>query len=176
MVEWGASGKSTIFDAIIKNFTARKEEYRFLVLCPAGSIAALLNGSTVVRGSEVAEVWSCLTRASEDSHRKIDPHRVLYLVSASYRYLASHLAVHSTTYHSVFQIPREGRSKNRDDVDGVPNDAASIAAINERLQGVEYILLDEISMVSCEGLQTLASQAAKARNIHDAEFGNLNVH
>jgi hypothetical protein len=57
----------------------------------------------------------------------------------------------------------------------MPNDATAIAAINERLQGVEYILLDELSMVSCEDLKILASQAAKARNIHDAEFGNLNV-
>ncbi|KAJ7123846.1 PIF1-like helicase-domain-containing protein, partial [Mycena crocata] len=76
-----------------------------------------------------------------------------------------------STYHSVFRIPRERRSRNSDDLDGIPNDATSVAAINERLQGVEYVLLDEISMVSCEDLQILASQAAKARNIHDVEFG-----
>jgi hypothetical protein len=120
----GGSGKSAVFNAIVEFFTARKEEYRFLVLGPTGSTAALLNGST---------------------------------------------------YHSVFRIPREGKSKNRDDVDGISNDTTSIAAINERLQGVEYILLDELSMVSCEDLQLLASQAAKARNVHDVEFGNLNV-
>lgn len=84
----GGSGKSAVLTAIIEFFVARKEEYRFLVLGPTGSVAALLNGST---------------------------------------------------YHSVFRIPREGKSKNRDDMDGIPNDAASIAAINERLQGVEYI-------------------------------------
>ncbi|KAJ7091586.1 hypothetical protein C8R44DRAFT_557228, partial [Mycena epipterygia] len=79
--------------------------------------------------------------------------------------------LNGSTYHSVFKIPRERKSKNRDDLNGIPNDASSVAAINECLQGVEYVLLDEISMVSCEDLQTLASQAAKARNIHDVEFG-----
>ncbi|KAJ7674362.1 hypothetical protein B0H17DRAFT_946525 [Mycena rosella] len=99
----GGSGKSAIFNAIIEFFVARKEEYRFMVLEPTGSTAALLNGST---------------------------------------------------YHSVFRIPRERKSRNRDDLDGIPNDGTSIAAINERLQGVEYILLDELSMVSCEDLHS----------------------
>lgn len=55
------------------------------------------------------------------------------------------------------------------------NEASSIAAVNERIHGVEYIFLDEVSMVSCNDLQILASQAAKARNIHDIEFGGLNI-
>jgi hypothetical protein len=50
-----------------------------------------------------------------------------------------------------------------------------MAAVNERIQGVEYIFLGKVSMVSCNDLQVLACQAAKARNIHDAEFGGLNV-
>jgi hypothetical protein len=85
--------------------------------------------------------------------------------------------LNGSTYHSVFKILREAKtkSKNQEDTDGIRNDANAIAAINERLQGVEYILLDEISMVSCEDFQLLASQAAKARNIHDIEFGGLNV-
>ncbi|KAJ7122696.1 hypothetical protein C8R43DRAFT_1090749 [Mycena crocata] len=109
----GGSGKSAVFNAVIEFFVARKEAYRFVVVGPTGSTAALLNGST---------------------------------------------------YHSVFRIQRDRKTKNREDLDGIPNDAASVAAINERLQGVEYILLDEISMVACEDLQTLASQAAKARS------------
>ncbi|KAJ7131534.1 hypothetical protein C8R43DRAFT_832797, partial [Mycena crocata] len=97
----GGTGKSVVLKAIIDFFTRRKEAYRFLVLGPTGSTAALLNGST---------------------------------------------------YHSVFRIARESKSKNRDDIDGVPNESASLAAVNERLQGVDYIFLDEISMVSCNDL------------------------
>ncbi|KAJ7137592.1 hypothetical protein C8R43DRAFT_842530, partial [Mycena crocata] len=103
----GGTGKSVVIKAIIAFLTLRKEAYRFLVLGPTGSTAALLNGST---------------------------------------------------YHSVFRIPRESKSKNRDDIDGVPNESASLAAVNERLQGVDYIFLDEISMVSCNDLQMIATQ------------------
>ncbi|KAJ7132918.1 PIF1-like helicase-domain-containing protein [Mycena filopes] len=113
----GGLGKSQVFHAIIAWFVKRNEEYRFVVLGPTGSTAALLNGST---------------------------------------------------YHSMFKIPRETKSKNQDDIDGVPNDYMAMAAINERLQ-------DEVSMVSCNDLQGLASQAAKARNIHDVEFGRLSL-
>ncbi|KAJ7710832.1 hypothetical protein B0H17DRAFT_910788, partial [Mycena rosella] len=81
-----------------------------------------------------------------------------------YRYIvlgptgATAALLNGSTYHSVFRIPREGKSKNQDDVDGIANDAVSMAAVNERLQGVEYVLLDEVSMVSCNDLQALASQ------------------
>ncbi|KAJ6512503.1 hypothetical protein C8R45DRAFT_812440, partial [Mycena sanguinolenta] len=100
----GGTGKSNVFKAILDFFVLRNEEYRFIVLGPTGSTAALLNGST---------------------------------------------------YHSVFKIPREGNSKNRNDIDGIPNDAANMALVNERLRGVEYILIDEVSMVSCNDLQVL---------------------
>jgi hypothetical protein len=120
----GGTGKSAVFKAIIQFFKERKEEYRFLVLGPTGSTAALLNGST---------------------------------------------------YHSVFRIPRDATGRNQDDVDGIRNESNSLAAVNERLQGVDYILLDEISMVSCNDLQAIATQAAKARNLHDEAFGGLSM-
>ncbi|KAJ7865764.1 hypothetical protein B0H14DRAFT_2157799, partial [Mycena olivaceomarginata] len=73
--------------------------------------------------------------------------------------------LNGSTYHSVFKIPRESKSKNHDDVEGIRNEGSSLAAVNERLQGVDYVFLDEISMVSCNDFQLLATQAAKARNI-----------
>ncbi|KAJ7122510.1 hypothetical protein C8R43DRAFT_847118, partial [Mycena crocata] len=42
----GGSGKSRVFHSIIEFFKRRKEEYRYIVLGPTGSTAALLNGST----------------------------------------------------------------------------------------------------------------------------------
>ncbi|KAJ7658989.1 hypothetical protein B0H17DRAFT_954899, partial [Mycena rosella] len=112
----GGTGKSRVIHAIIEFFTRRHEEYRFMVLGPTGSMAALLNGST---------------------------------------------------HHSVFKIPRESKSKNHDNVEGIRNEGGSLAGVNERLQGVNHIFLDGISMVSCYDFQALATQAAKARNIHD---------
>lgn len=120
----GGTGKSRVIKAMIEFFVRRREEYRFCVLGPTGSVAAMLNGST---------------------------------------------------YHSVFRVPRESKSKNRDDIDGIRNESASLASVYERLQGVDYVLIDEISMVSCNDLQTIATQAAKARNIHDDSFGSLSM-
>lgn len=80
-----------------------------------------------------------------------------------------------STYHSVFSIPRDVKSKNGEDVSGFRSEESMVAAINERIQGVEYIFLDEVSMVSCTDLQVLACQAAKARNIHDVPFGGLSA-
>jgi hypothetical protein len=120
----GGTGKSRVLHAIIAFFEQRNEAYRFLVLGPTGSVAALLNGST---------------------------------------------------YHSVFRISRDKKSKNQDDIDGMESEGYTLAAVNERLQGVDYIFLDELSMVSCNDLQLLATQAAKARNIHDSTFGGLSV-
>ncbi|KAJ7171846.1 hypothetical protein C8R43DRAFT_874759, partial [Mycena crocata] len=99
----GGSGKSAVFKAIKEFFALRNEEYRYIVLGPTGSTAALLNGST---------------------------------------------------YHSVTKMMSTGCQRCHCD-----------GQRNERIQGVEYVLLDEISMVSCTDLQSLASQAAKARNI-----------
>ena len=120
----GGTGKSQVIRAMVFFFQERNEAYRFIVLGPTGTVAALLNGST---------------------------------------------------YHSVFKIPRDTKSKNQDDIDGIVAEGSSLAAVNERLQGVDYIFLDEISMVSCNDLQQLATQAAKARNIHDSTFGGLSV-
>jgi ATP-dependent DNA helicase PIF1 len=120
----GRTGKSRAISAIVAFFKIRKEEYRFMILGPTVSTAALLN---------------------------------------------------SSTYHSVFKILRETKSKNKEDINRIFNKASAMATVNEWIQGVEYIFLDKVSMVSCNDLQVLASQAAEARNIYDAEFGRLNV-
>jgi hypothetical protein len=80
-----------------------------------------------------------------------------------------------STYHSVFKIPRESKSKNHGDIEGIRNDGSALAAVNERLQGVDYVFPDDISMASCNDPQLLATQAAKARNIHGDSFGSLNM-
>jgi hypothetical protein len=118
----GGTGKSQVINTMIDFFSLWKESYRFIVLGPTGSVAAMLNGST---------------------------------------------------YHSVFRVPRDKKSKSHDDIDGIKNEGVSLAAVNEHLQGFDYVFLDGISMVSCTDLQLIATQAAKARNIHDTSFGSL---
>jgi hypothetical protein len=42
------------------------------------------------------------------------------------------------------------------------------------LDGVDYVFLDEVSIISCRDLYKISAQAAKARGVHDKPFGGIN--
>jgi hypothetical protein len=71
--------------------------------------------------------------------------------------------LNGSTYHSVLGIN-----------DGQRVSAASLAQIRARLDGVDYIFLDEVSMISCRDMYKISAQAAKARGIQDEPFGGIN--
>ena len=58
---------------------------------------------------------------------------------------------------------------------GIQNQAVTIAQVRARLEGVDYIFLDEVSMLACHDMYKISSQLAKASNIHDLPFGGMNV-
>jgi hypothetical protein len=74
--------------------------------------------------------------------------------------------LNGSTYHSVFRIPRESKIKNQDDIQGIRSEGSALAAVNERLQGVDYIFLDEISTVSCNNFQMLAIHKRLRREMY----------
>jgi len=55
--------------------------------------------------------------------------------------------------------------------DGERVSAASLAQIRARLDGVDYIFLDEVSMISCRDMYKISAQAAKARGVYDEPLG-----
>jgi hypothetical protein len=71
--------------------------------------------------------------------------------------------LNGSTYHSVLGIN-----------DGEFISASSLANIRARLDGVDYIFLDEVSMLSCRDIYKISAQAAKARGVHDEPFGGIN--
>ena len=71
--------------------------------------------------------------------------------------------LNGSTYHSVLGI-----------TDGEFISAKSLAQIRARLDGVDYIFLDEVSMLSCRDMYKISAQAAKARGVHDEPFGGIN--
>ena len=71
--------------------------------------------------------------------------------------------LNGSTYHSVLGIN-----------DGQRVSAASLAQIRARLDGVDYIFLDEVSMISCRDMYKISAQAARARGIQDEPFGGIN--
>jgi len=55
------------------------------------------------------------------------------------------------------------------------NEATNNAQVKTRLDGVEYIFLDEVSMVSCDDNYKISSQLAKALNEFDLPYGGINM-
>jgi hypothetical protein len=55
------------------------------------------------------------------------------------------------------------------------DDPKSYEKVRERLQGVDYIFLDEVSMVSCTDMYKICAQLAKAFNLHEEPFGGMNM-
>jgi len=68
-----------------------------------------------------------------------------------------------STYHSVLGI--------NDTVDS----NISITKVRTRLDGVDHIFLDEVSMLSCHDLYKISAQLAKAFNEPNKPFGGINI-
>src|SRR6202048_3929236 len=65
-----------------------------------------------------------------------------------------------STDHSFLGVPIEGQTALR-------HETTNNAQVKARLDGVEYIFLDEVSMVSCDDNYKISSQLAKALNEFD---------
>jgi len=75
--------------------------------------------------------------------------------------------LNGSTYHSVLDIGSEGNQTR--------NEQTSQRNVCEHLDGVDYIFLDEISMVTCHELYQISASLAKARNMTEVPFGGLNM-
>ncbi|PPR07987.1 hypothetical protein CVT24_002699 [Panaeolus cyanescens] len=111
----GGTGKSCVIHALVNFFNRREEPYRFVLLGPTGTSAALIGGST---------------------------------------------------YHSFLGLGRNRKNRGGRD--------QSLEDLRERLRGVDYILLDEMSMVSCDHLAQISARLSAATQRPEA-FGGLNV-
>ena len=50
-----------------------------------------------------------------------------------------------------------------------------VVQVRDKLDGVDYIFLDEVSTLSCHDLYRICAQIVKAFNIHDLPFGGKNI-
>ena len=69
------------------------------------------------------------------------------------------------TYHSALGI------NDNFDYGGMKG----IVQVRDKLDGVDFIFLDEVSMLSCHDLYRICAQIARAFNIHDLPFGRKNI-
>ena len=71
-----------------------------------------------------------------------------------------------STYHSFLNV-QSGKSRR--------NEITSIAQIKGKLDGVEYIFIDEVSMLACHEMYKISAQLVKALGIYDLPFGGINM-
>jgi hypothetical protein len=76
--------------------------------------------------------------------------------------------LHGSTYHSFLGVPIDGQTALR-------NENTNNAQVRARLDGVEYIFLDEVSMVACDDNYKISSQLAKALNEFNLPYGGINM-
>ena len=69
-----------------------------------------------------------------------------------------------STYHSLFGINSDGKH-----ISGI-----QLAQVKERLVGVHYVFLDEVSMLSCHDMYLISARLACVMNNLDVPFGGLN--
>jgi hypothetical protein len=71
-----------------------------------------------------------------------------------------------STYHSFLGIRMNNDTGNQ---------SVTIAQVRARLEGIDYIFIDEVSMLACHELYKISSQLAKALNVFDVPFGGINI-
>ena len=67
-----------------------------------------------------------------------------------------------STYHSMFGIHEKSNTRK------------TLNDIRMRLEGVDYIFFDEVSMLFCQNMYKISSQLSKVRNIFDEPLGGIN--
>ena len=76
--------------------------------------------------------------------------------------------LHGSTYHSFLGVPIDGQTAFK-------NETTNNAQVKTRPDGLEYIFLDEVSMVSCNDNYKIISQVPKALNEFDLPYGGINM-
>lgn len=71
-----------------------------------------------------------------------------------------------STYHSFLGLKINDKAKNEN---------ISVAQLKARLEGVDYIFLDEVSMAACHAMYKISAQIAKATDIKDKPFGGISI-
>jgi hypothetical protein len=70
-----------------------------------------------------------------------------------------------STYHYMFGIDSDGRKTSNN----------QLAQIKSRLEGVDYVFLDEVSMLSCRDMFRISERLAVINNNPESPFGGQNM-
>lgn len=113
-----------------------------------------------VGGTGKSQVIKALSKFFED---RGEAHRFIILAPTG----TAAALLNGFTYHLVLGII--------DSKDGERHQGIGIQKVRERLRGVDYIFLDEVSMVSCESMYKISAKLALALGEPDLPFGGMNM-
>ena len=157
-----------LIDDTAKQFSLNKEQERaFRIVANHASMVATeqlrmyLGGMGGTGKSQVIRALIHLFESRKESHR--------FVALAPTGTVAALL--NGSTYHKALGIQRKGDVGE----DFSKSESAILNQARTRLQGVEYIFIDEVSMVACHELYSISARLAQITGVHDVAFGGVNV-
>jgi hypothetical protein len=158
---------SKIVEDTIRKFSLNKEQERAfrLVANHASSLAPeplrmYLGG---IGGTGKSQVLKAISRMFNERN---ESHRFIILAPTG----TSAALLNGNTFHRALGI----HSRTEKGVDYSRNESAVVNEVRSRLQGVEYVFIDEVSMISCRDLFAISKRLSQVFNI-DSLFGDRNI-
>jgi hypothetical protein len=93
-----------------------------------------------------------------------EAHRIMILAPTG----SAAALLNGSTYHSVLGVGSDNQRRSR-------NEQTTLAQVRTKLEGVDYIFIDEISMIACHELYRISAQLTKSRNCTNSAFGGINM-
>ena len=158
------TGAVNILNTVIQKFKLNTEQERaFRIVANHATIDNPTQLKMYLGGMGGTGKSQVLKALIEFFKEKNESHRIMILAPTG----SAAALLNGSTYHSILGI---GSESNR-----TRNEQTSQRNVRERLDGVDYIFLDEISMVACHELYQISASLAKARNMTEVPFGGLNM-
>ena len=159
---------SCLIESTIVQFSLNPEQERaFRIIANHASTVAIeqlkmhLGGMGGTGKTQVIKALIHLFEQRGESHR--------FIVLAPTGTAAALL--NGSTYHKALGI----RWKGDVGEDFSRSESSVLNEARSRLQGVQYIFVDEVSMIACHELYSISARLAQITNTHDVAFGGLNV-
>lgn len=159
-----AEERSALIGTLMKKWKLNKEQQRaFSIVASHASLHSpqqlkmYLGGKG---GTGKSQVLKALIDFFDLNNEK---HRILVLAPTG----TAAALLKGSTYHSALGIRSESSFAG--------NEHTTIAQLKSRLEGVDYIFLDEVSMVSCMDMYRISAQMAKICNMYEKPFGGMNI-
>jgi PIF1-like helicase len=157
-------GAVNILNTVIKRFNLNLEQERaFRIVANHATIDNPTQLKMYLGGMGGTGKSQVLKALIEFFKERNESHRIKILAPTG----SAAALLNGSTYHSILGIGSEGNRTR--------NEQTSQRNVCERLDGVDYIFLDEISMVACHELYQISASLAKARNMTEVPFGGLNM-